>query len=74
MACVNLNGMLIDISDSGTHIAEYLDHAADIADVGNILDPADILRQQRSRNNSNGSILGAADINRAAQPVAALYN
>ena len=73
MARIYLNGVLVDVLHQSTHIAENFDHAADIADIGNIFNAADVLRKQGCGNNSNGGILCAAYINRAAQPVAALY-
>ncbi len=60
---VNLESRLIYHLNASAHLLQNMSHQSDVVYVGNILDAADAVGQNNSRNYSNSGIFGATDFN-----------
>ncbi len=74
MPCVYIHRVFINSSNFGTHLLKNMYHHCNIADIGDIFNPAHILRQNRCGNDGDRGVFRSADVNSTMESFAAGYD
>ena len=72
MGGIDLDGGGVEETDAGAHALDDVQLNHNVNDVGDILEPADAIDEDGGRDDGNGRILCAADIDLAIEGLAAL--
>ena len=74
VAGVDLHRVAVDDTDARAQMLQNLQGQRHIGDLGDVLDPADPVHQQRGGENGDSSVLGAADLYFTKQGMTTLHN